>query len=84
MADTERLVSVELLGQEYQFYTGSSEEELDAILQFVRKIIEESGGQPTAAVPVNKIAVLSCLNIASRYLNLQREFSAFREETEKD
>lgn len=83
MAETERLVSFTLLGQEYQFYTGSSEQEMDEILHLVRRVMEESGGGKAIGVPANKIAVLSCLNMASRYLKLKQEFSMYREDTEK-
>ncbi len=82
MSDTERLVSFTLLGQEYRFYTGASEEEMDTILTFVRKLIDDttSGG---SAVPANKVAVLACLNVASRYVKLKQEYEDFKNEVEE-
>ena len=81
MAETERLVTFHLLGQDFSFYTGASEEEMDSILGLVRRHIEDanrSGG----AIPVSKVAVLACLNLASRYVKLKQDFDEFQDESE--
>lgn len=83
MPETERLVRFHLLGQDFAFYTGSSEEEMDAILALVRKQIEDSGGRPGGTIPVSKVAVMACLNIASRYLRLKNDHESYRKETEE-
>ncbi len=83
MAESERLVQFSLLGQEYRFYTGASEEEMEAVLSLVRERIEESGGkgQP-GVIPVNKITVLACLNLASSYVKLQNDFELYKKKAE--
>lgn len=78
MADTERLVRFELLGQEFAFYTAASEEEMDAILTLVREQLEDGSELPRGTVPAGKIAMLACLKMASRYLELEKEFEAYR------
>ena len=64
MAEKERLVNFTLLGQNYSFYTGASEEEMSKILNLVRQLIEESGGVgQRGTIPVGKTAVMACLNM---------------------
>lgn len=83
MSESERLVRFNLLGQEYKFYTGASEEEMDTILALVKKLVEDnSGGGGPGSIPVNKVAILACLNIASRYVKLKNEFDGYKKETE--
>jgi len=80
MEDKERLVNFTLLGQDYSFYTAASEEEMEKILAMVRELTEENGGSlKRGTIPVSKIAVMACLNIASRYIKLQQEFEEYRE-----
>lgn len=83
MADAERLVTFELLGQEYKFYTAASEEEMESILSLVRPLVDSGAGTSTGTLPVSKIAMLACLNIASRYVKLESEFRDYRQETDK-
>ena len=78
MSETERLVKFELLGQEYKFYTAASEEELRAIFSLVRQLVETDSSQNTGTLRVGKVAILACLNIASRYVKLAREFEGFK------
>ncbi len=83
MSDLERLVRFKLLGQEYSFYTGASEAELDAVFALVKSLIEENVGSSKGTLPVSKVAILACLNIASRYVKLQQEFDDYRENAER-
>ena len=83
MPELERLVRFKLLGQEYSFYTGASEAELDSIFALVRSLIEENIGGSKGTLPVSKVAILACLNIASRYVQLQQEFDDYKEEVER-
>lgn len=84
MSETERLVRFELLGQEYKFYTASSEEEFRSILSLVRQLVETgSPQQTTGTLPVGKVAILACLNIASRYVKLAQEFEAYKRDSEE-
>ena len=83
MSETERLVRFELLGQEYKFYTASSEEEFRSILSLVRQLVETGSPQTTGTLPVGKVAILACLNIASRYVKLAQEFEAYKMDSEE-
>ncbi len=62
MSENERLVEVQLLGHQFRFYTGSSEEELDAILRLVQDVVDVETDQKTGTLAMGKIAVLACLN----------------------
>lgn len=83
MSESERLVKFTLLGQNFAFYTGASEEEMEKILALVREQIESiSGGdKPGGTIPVSKIAVMACLNIASSFIKLKQEHSRYKQET---
>ena len=83
MSDSERLVKFSLLGQNFAFYTGASEDEMEKILSLVREQVESIGGgdKPGGTIPVSKIAVMACLNLASNYLKLKQEHSQYKEET---
>ncbi len=84
MSETERLVKFTLLGQEYRFYTAASEEEMECILGLVKKLVDDSGGGGGGgAVPNNKIAVMACLNLASQYVRLKKEFEEYKKESGK-
>ena len=78
MAESERLVKFELLGQSFAFYTGASEEEMEAILSLVRRQVEDNGGEPAGSISVSKVAVMACLNIASRYVRLKNDFEQYK------
>jgi len=83
MSNSERLVEFELLGQEYKFYTEASEEEMQAILSLVRQLVETEPKTTVGTLASGKKAVLACLNIASRYVKLQQEFTDYQDKTEK-
>lgn len=82
MAENERLVEFELLGQQFKFYTAATEEEMQKILALVRSVVETDSSQSVATLPVGKIAVLACLNIASQYVKLQQEFESYRRDSD--
>ncbi len=82
MAESERLVNVQLLGHEFRFYTASSEEEMAAILRLVKDSVNVEPNQKTGTLAMGKIAVLACLNIASRYVRLEKEFEMYRQDSE--
>ena len=83
MTESERLVRFKLLGQEYAFYTGASDAELDAVFSMVRELVEENIRGPQGSLPISKVAILACLNIASRHVRLQQEYSNYQIETEE-
>lgn len=84
MPEPERLVKFHLLGQDLAFYTASSEEEVDKILALVRRHIEGSKSQAggKGSIPVHKVAVVTCLNLASMYLTLEDEFENYKKSME--
>ena len=83
MSETERLVRFELLGQEYKFYTASSEDELRTIFSMVRQLVETNAPQTSGTLPVGKVAILACLNIASRHVKLMHEFEGYKRDSEE-
>lgn len=83
MAETERLVRFELLGQEYKFYTASTDEELRTIFAMVRQLVDTSSPQTSGTLPVGKMAILACLNIASRHVKLMHEFEGYKRDSEE-
>lgn len=83
MSEKERLVSFTLLGQEFSFYTGASDEEMERILALVRKLVEGSvGNAQSGTIPVGKASIMACLNIASRYIQLEQDFEDYKKEHE--
>lgn len=82
MSEKERLVRFKLLGQEFAFYTGASEEEMDEILVLVRKMLEENVSGPPGTLPASKVAVMACLNLGSKFMKLKRDFEEYKIETD--
>ncbi len=82
MSDQERLVRFKLLGQEYTFYTGASEEEMDEVLVLVRKMIEENVSGMPGTLPASRVAVMACLNLASKFMKLKRDFEEYKVATD--
>lgn len=79
----ERLVRFELIGHEFTFYTGAPEEEVDEIIKLVTDLVQENiSTGASGSIPVGKIAVLASLNVASRYVELKRDFNLYKKETE--
>ncbi len=81
MSESERLVRFELLGQEFAFYTAASEEEMQTILALVRDQLE-GGGSPRGTFPAGKVAVLACLNIASKFVQLKNDYDRYKLDVE--
>lgn len=82
MSESERLVRFELLGQEYKFYTAASEAEMEDILSLVREQVEGNAGSRRGTLPASKVAVMACLNIASKYVQLRQEFDSYKSDNE--
>jgi len=79
----ERQVRIELLGQEYRFFTAATDDELEAILSLVRNLVEtDTGGHRGTLVSV-RLVTLACLNIASQYVRLKTDFDRFRLENDR-
>ncbi|MDR0477967.1 MAG: cell division protein ZapA [Desulfobulbaceae bacterium] len=79
----ERQVRIELLGQEYWFFTAATDEEVEAILSLVRGLVKtDATAHPGTLVSV-RVVTLACLNIASQYVRLKTEFDHFRLENNR-
>lgn len=79
----ERLVRFELIGHEFAFYTGAPEEEVNEIIKLVTDLVQENSSPgASGSIPVGKVAVLASLNIASKYVELKRDFNAYKADTE--
>ncbi|MDA3970053.1 MAG: cell division protein ZapA [Desulfobulbaceae bacterium] len=72
----ERLVKFEVLGQEYPLYTDAREEDVQEILNLVRSFLEQTGH--SSSLPVNKLAILTSLNMAGKYVKLKRDFDEYK------
>ena len=77
MADKERLVRFEMLGQDFSFYTAAEEAEVDAVLALVREQLDEDE-LPRGTFPANKVAMMVCLKMALKYIKLENEFEAYK------
>ena len=75
----ERLVKLELLGQEYPVYTDAPEEDIEEILQLVKMQIESKSKSTKSALPANKVAVLTSLNMAGKYVRMKRDFEQYKQ-----
>ena len=79
----ERLVRFELIGQEFAFYTAAPEEEVDEIISMVTDLVlQNSSSGKLGSIAIGKVAVLASLNIASRYVELKRDFAQYKKKTE--
>lgn len=76
----ERLVKFEVLGQEYPLYTDASEEDIEEILNLVKMQIEDQSKSFKSVLPANKVAVLTSLNMAGKYVSLKRDFEQYKKE----
>ena len=74
----ERLVKFEVLGQEYPLYTDASEEDVAEILDLVKSQLE-SYARSASSLPVNKLAILTSLNMAGKYVKLKRDFEQYKQ-----
>lgn len=75
----ERLVKFEVLGQEYPLYTDAPEEELKEILYLVKSQIEDQSKSSKSILPASKIAILTSLNMAGKYVRLKRDFEIYKD-----
>jgi hypothetical protein len=83
MSDKERLVRFRLFGQDFTFYTGASEEEMDEILNFLRSMVEDETPGLPGTLPASKVAVMACLNLASKFMKLNKDFEIYKLEMEQ-
>jgi cell division protein ZapA (FtsZ GTPase activity inhibitor) len=76
----ERLVKFEVLGQEYPLYTDASEEDIEEILHLVKMQIENQSKSSKSFLPANKVAVLTSLNMAGKYVRLKKDFELYKQQ----
>jgi len=74
----ERLVKFEVLGQEYPLYTDVPEEDIEEILHLVKMQIENNSKSSKSLLPASKVAVLTSLNMAGKYVSLKRDFEQYK------
>lgn len=73
MPEDERLVRVQLLGQEFSFYTAESEKNINEILELVRSVLGQDANKAKSSLAIAQTAILGCLTIASDYIKLQKQ-----------
>ena len=83
MEGEERQVRIELLGQEYRFFTTASDEEVEAILSLVRALVETDTTVHRGTLVSIRAVTLACLNIASQYVRLKTECDHFQLENSR-
>ena len=74
----ERLVRFTMFGQEYTFYSDAPEDEVEEVLALLRAELEDTTRNAVSTIPSSKMLVLGCLRLAARYVQLNKEFEAFR------
>lgn len=75
----ERLVTFQVLGQEYPLYTDAPEEDVQEILALVKSHLEYAGQVSSQVLPANKLGILTSLNIASSYVKMRKEYGEYRQ-----
>ncbi len=79
----ERLVRFKLLGHNFSFYTDASEDDVKKIISLVKEEVEDNNPQNRSTVPSSKTLILACLQIASRYIELKRDFDGYRNQQDE-
>jgi len=79
----ERLVTFKVLGQEYPLYTDAPEEDVQEILALVKTQLENTGQGSSHVLPASKLAIVTSLNIASKYVKLKREYEGYKQRVEE-
>ncbi len=78
----ERLVTFNVLGQEYPLYTDAPEKDVQEILSLVKTQLEAAGQASQHVLPANKLGILTCLNIASKYVKMKRDYEEYKQRVE--
>lgn len=74
----ERRVQFDLFGQEFSFYTDSSEEEVSKVINMVKAELGDLAKGGRRSLLSNKMLVLCCLKICAQYIELEKEFNQFK------
>ena len=79
----ERLVKFEVFGHQYSLHTAAPEDEVTEILELVRSQFEKIA--PTSSrIVSDKIAILTCLNMAGEMVKMKRELNRMRKEADEN
>lgn len=76
----ERLVQFRILGQNFKVFTSTGEEDMEAILSLLREAEKKTVTDGGRMLPTAKSAVMVSLDIASKYIQLQREMEQLQTE----
>ncbi len=77
----ERLIHFTLLGQEFSLYSDAPEDEVQQALNLLRTELERTGLLAKGAtVPSSTMLVLGGLQLASRCIHLEKEFTSLQAE----
>ena len=73
----DKIITVEILGQEYQFKADPRREDAEDIVNFLKTKVEEIQ-EKVKNISDHKIIILAALGIVSEYYQLRREFETYR------
>ena len=79
----ERLVQLELFGQDFSFYTDASEEDVARIIDLVRTELGADQADRMTQLPSSKMLILGCLKIAAQCVQVEKDLKAFRIEQDE-
>ncbi len=75
----DRLVQFTLFGQEFAFYSDAADDEVEKAIILLREELEGSDLYKRSNLPSSTMLVLGCLRLAARYVQMEKEYSAFRQ-----
>ena len=81
--NSERLIKFDVFGHEYTLYTAAPEDEVEEILELVRSQFERLVPSSSRLVS-DKIAVLTCLNMAGEIVKMRREVERFKRQANEN
>ncbi len=79
----ERLIKFEVFGHEYTLFTAAPEDEVEEILQLVRSQFEKLV-PPSSRIVSDKVAVLTCLNMAGEMVKMRKEIERFKRQANEN
>ena len=79
----ERLVQLELFGQDFSFYTDASEEDVARIIELVRTELGADQPGKIKQLPSSKMLILGCLKIAAKCVQAEKDLETFQSEQDK-
>lgn len=81
---SERLIKFEVFGQQYTLHTAAPEDEVAEILQLVRGQFDKVAPSSSSRIISDKIAILTCLNMAGEMVKLQRELNSLKKAADEN